>query len=537
MRRVVSIWLQDWPVTVWARKPGRSLPDDGIPFALVERTSRGLTLSGLNPAARRLGLRYGQAHADSCAIAPVLVTAPAEPERDHEALVKLALWAERWSPAVAIYADRPELEGLFLDVTGAAHLWGGEASMLADIRIRLDRAGIRTRTAMASTPGAAWALARYTARQDPIAPAGEEKAALADLPMEALRLSSRAVTLLGRFGLRRIRDLYALPRAGLARRFRGAEGFEVVGQLDRALGNLGEPLKTEQRPAAYRAHQLFAEPVTVVEACAGKAAALVSDLCAALERDGKGARRVAVVGFRVDGQATVLEAALGAPSRRPEHILRLLREKGWERLDLGFGIDALMVSALVVEPLQAVQTDSEIQARQAGLAARTALIDRLTARLGEKAVGQPELRQSWLPERSEGVSPSLILSPGSGKRTRSAVSGDHLPQGEETQNPERPLLLLHPPEPIEALAELPEGAPARFTWRRVTRRVTRSTGPERLSPEWWRPSAREGRRARTRDYYKIEDEAGGRYWVFREGLYGREDDERPPSWWLHGVFP
>lgn len=534
-------------MTVWGKAPGRAPPDEAVPFTLVGKGAHGLTLAGLNAAARRLGLRHGQAHADACAIAPELVSAPAEPERDRAALKTLALWAERWSPAVAVDAGEPELEGLFLDVAGAAHLWGGEAGMLADMRARLARAGIAARLALAGTPGAAWALARFTAHEDPVAPPGQEKAALADLPVEGLRLSPRAAQLLGRFGLRRIGDLYPLPRAGLARRFRGAEGLEVVGQLDRALGTVAEALACEQRPAAFRAWQTFAEPVTVGEAVAARAEALVRDLCAALERDGMGARRVAVAGFRVDGRVTVLEAALGTASRRPEHILRLLRERGWERLDLGFGIDALMVSAPVAEPLGAVQTDSEAGPAEADAAARAALFDRLAARLGEAAVGRPRLVGSWIPERSEILSPApsgegAREADGRGGAGRQAsprpsprMSGSpSSPDGEEEA---RPLLLLPRPEPIEALAELPEGAPARFTWRRVARRVVRAAGPERLSPEWWR---RDGRVGRTRDYYRLEDEEGGRYWVFREGLYGREDGpafgEKPPGWWMHGVF-
>jgi protein ImuB len=180
-----------------------------------------------------------------------------------------------------------------------------------------------------------------------------------------------------------------------------------VGQLDRALGLVGEALIQQQRPASYRAWQVFAEPVTVNEAVAIRAEPLVADLCAALERDGMGARRVLVTGFRVDGRATVLEAALGAPSRQSKHILRLLKERGWERLDLGFGIDALMVSAPIAERVGMVQVDSEEGPREADVTARAALMDRLTARLGGGAVGRPVLVESWIPERSERLAPAL----------------------------------------------------------------------------------------------------------------------------------
>jgi len=283
-----------------------------------------------------------------------------------------------------------------------------------------------------------------------------------------------------------------------------------------------------------------------------------------------------LTGFRTDGRTTWFSAALGMASRDPDHFIRLLRERGWARLEVGFGLDALRLSAPVTEPLRLHQASlapprpssvlpglvpgihgatlepshgrqasrhgppEQVRGKRKGgevapdpetHRAMAALIDRLTARLGEAAVLRPVWRESWTPERAEGLAPYAAAS-----QTVSA---------QKPQAQARPILLFTPPEPIEAVAELPDGAPARFTWRRVSRRVARASGPERLAPEWWRrPSAR-ARPAAVRDYYRLEDEDGGRYWVFREGLYEAPDPEhpnpeqkdRPPSWWMHGLFP
>ena len=226
----------------------RPPPPDGAPFALVEKGVHGLTLHALNAPARGAGLWRGQAHADACAMLPHLISAPAEQDRDLAALKRLALWAERFSPSVAIDTLMPGFEGLFLDMTGGAHLFGGEAAMLADLHDRLTRAGIDAHLAMADTPAAAWALARFSGAAQVVAPAGGAREALARLPVEGLRLEAKALALLKKFGLKSIGDLYGLPRAGLARRFRGEIGFRVVERLDQALGFSAEPLDPERPP-------------------------------------------------------------------------------------------------------------------------------------------------------------------------------------------------------------------------------------------------------------------------------------------------
>lgn len=525
-------------MTVWSRSAGRAPPPEGAPFALVEKGPRGLVLRALNDAARARGLRRGQNHADARAVAPDLDSRPAEPGREAEALRRLALWAERWSPAVAMDPSPDGREGLFLDMTGGAHLFGGEAELLARMQAALAGAGIPARLALADTHGAAWALARFGPEARTVVPSGGARQALADLPLAALRLDPATLALAGRFGLQRVADLYPLPRAGLARRFRAADGLGLVRRLDQALGQAPEALDPTRPPPRYRAWRVFAEPLAETAALETPAADLAGALAAQLEQDGQGARRLVLTGFRTDGRATALEVRLGAPSRRPAVWLRLLRETGLGRLELGFGVDALMLSAPVVEPLAARQAG--LDGAVAGPDTRlTELVDRLSARLGEAAVLVPERRDSWIPERSEILVPALSATlglppracPEAPSRGRTTASGG-APQAPLAS---APLLLLDPPEPVEAIAELPDGAPARFTWRRVVRRVARAEGPERLAPEWWRPAGR--RPARTRDYYRVEDDQGVRYWLFRDGLYGREDAEAAPAWWMHGVFP
>ena len=500
-------------------------------------------------------------------------------------LRRLALWAERFSPSVAIDDRAAGYEGLLLDTTGGDHLFGGEAALLADIRTRLARAGIPARLAIADTPAAAWALARFTAAEDVIAPPGQTRDAIAGLPVEGLRLEPEALVLLKRFGLRRIGDLYGLPRAGLARRFRGPAGLRVVERLDQALGVQGETLTPERPPAAFRIWSPFAEPLTDMAGVDFHLPRLMRALCLQLTQGGQGARRLSLIGFRVDGRTTAIEAALSAPSATAAHLTRILREKGLEHLDLGFGVDALMLAVGVAEPLDARQpvlapvkqikvTISRLSAPtneplppcgegvgDGGISAESrsfrsanpyrqsltptpnpspqgegelsnrvviqdpeslaALIDRLQARLGDGAVLRPQGVESWIPERSETWAPANPDEP--------AASFD--------LGRERPILLLERPEPVSfPTAEIPDGAPRKFTWRRVQRQVVRAEGPERLSPEWWRPEADALKPVRTRDYYRLEDDQGRRYWLFREGLYGREDADRAPGWWMHGMF-
>lgn len=475
----------------------------------------GLTLCALNPAARAQGLRRGQSHADARAICPALISRPAEPEREGQALARLARWCERWSPLVAIDPSEGGMEGLFVDMTAGAHLFGGEAALLTDMRARLAKAGIPARLAIADTPGAAWGMARLG--KGGIIPPGEARAALADLPVAALRIDEETERLARRFGLKRIGDLYPLPRAKLARRFQGGDALGLVRRLDQALGAEPEPLMPLRPLPDHHARAAFAEPLTDLGGVEARLEELMAALAAGLEEAALGALALRLTGFRSDGGVTALSVRLGRPSRDIAIWRRLLSEKGLDRLDLGFGVDALILSADRSEPLIPRQPGLD-GAEEAAEERLSGLVDRLSARLGAEAVLRAEPVASWIPERSE--------------RWRVAQQRRHPGESRDDGLGERPILILDPPEPIETTAEVPDGAPARFKWRRVSRKVVSAQGPERIAPRWWR-----GGKARTRDYYRVEDEEGVRYWLFREGLFGRDDPDRPPSWWMHGLFP
>ncbi len=531
MKRIVSVWLIDWPVTVWARSAGHTPPPDSFaaeagPLALITRTARGAVIHALNPAARAANLSRGQTQADALAMIPHLACHPADLAADTRALEALAVWAERWSPSVSLDPSPGGMEGLFLDVTGATHLFGGEPGVVARIQARLADAGIRARAALAPTPGAAWALSRWGPATR-IATDASVADALAPLPIEALRIDDAALGQARRFGLKTVGSLYAMPRAGLARRFKDGAGVGLVRRLDQALGLTAEALTPVRAPARYRGWEAYADPLTDTAGVEARLPGLADSLARTLEGDGQGARALTLTAFRVDGRTSAVSVRMGRPLRDVSIWLRLFQEVGIERIDPGFGIDALMLTADLTEPMIALQVamGEEDQARHTeGLAA---LIDRLSARLGEGSVRVAEPQGSWMPERAERWRPALAKAP---------------PPAEGTADPlrARPLMLFDPPEPVETIADLPDGAPALFTWRRVARKVTRADGPERLSPEWWRPRP-DGRQSRTRDYYRIEDDQGLRYWLFREGLYGADysgrDDERAPSWWMHGMFP
>jgi protein ImuB len=516
MSRFVSVFLPHLPIERLKRAAsGESPLADDRPFALVGNEERGLLLTAVNAASLSQGLFPGLGLADARAICPNLLTLPAAPKKDRDALLELARWATcRYSPTLNADGD----DGLWLEVTGIPHLFGGEKALLADLGRRLARAGFTARLALAETLGGAHALSRYAQSSPRIVADGEIGCALAPLPVEALRLEPEITSLLRRLGLKRIGQLYDLPRASLERRFHSKDTAEaVLLRLDQALGRRQEPRHPLLPAPDFVARLPFPEPLLTHDGVLAGLEHLANVLCAKLARGERGCRRLALWVARADGSSTVIEAGLSAPSREPDHLLRLVQDK-IETIDMGFGVDLMSLSALVTETLSPAQTS--LTERDGKVSAET-LVDRLVNRLGASAVRRLFPRASHIPELAQSL--------------RSAFAGPSL-WIEQAAKPPRPPLLFARPEPLTVLAEIPEGPPARFTWRRVTRRVVKAEGPERIAPEWWRAvSPKTSSPARPRDYYRIEDEDGHRYWVFRDGLY-QESELGAPSWYLHGVF-
>jgi protein ImuB len=477
----------------WAKTSG-SAPDD--PVVLTVEGAHGPIIHAVTKVAAARGARVGARLTDARALDPSLVAVPADPEGDAALLQRLAKWAQRWSPLVEV--DGPD--ALRLDVSGVAHLFGGEAALVQDVTSRFAAMGLTARVAIGSTAAAAWAFGRFGG--DTLEP----------LHVSALRLEPDTVRTLERLGLKSIGALQALPRLALARRFRGAEN--VVDALDRLAGRKPEPMTALAENPPPRALIKLEEPATHVEAAPQALEGLIPKLVAELEERRLGARRLSLHGFRVDGSVAVASVATTIPSREPKHLQRLLADKA-ASLDPGFGFDAFALVANWTESLGAAQ--ESLVEEPSGERDLARLIDRLTVKLGPRAVRKPQPFESHLPERASGwlaATQSLRCS---------AVS--------QTPSAPRPQRLLDQPEAIDVIYATPEGMPRRFVWRRAVHDIARVEGPERIAPEWWR----ERSTARLRDYYRVEDEIGRRYWIYREGLFG-DGRGGAPSWYLHGLF-
>jgi len=505
MRRVVSVWLPMWPTDRWRRLQDSAAPDRRAPIVTRSHDGRRWVIGAADAAAQGLGLRAGLPLAQAQAMRPGLTVIDADPAGDAAGLRDLAGWCQRYAPLTA--ADPPG--GIRIDSTGADHLQGGEAAMLADLLDRLARSGFTAQAAVADTPGAAWALARYGNRPLIMVPPGETTPALAPLPVAALRLPAETVAALDRLGFSRIGQLAEAPRGPLARRF----GAGLMRQLDYARGTVFEPLEPVPPRALIRQRLTFVEPLATAEAFATVIERLCRAVCAALARRGKGARRLDLVCERVDGTMQLVAIGTARPVRDAVHLARLLAER-IETIDPGLGVEAMTLWVPLAEAAAAGQGD--VLAPGGGGADLGPLIDRLVARFGAAQVYRAAPVESDVPERS--VARVAGLSPSMGRSWPAALP--------------RPLRLLTPPQPVQAMALLPDQPPVAFTWRRKRHRVRRADGPERIFGEWWR---RDGEMRAVRDYWAVEDEAGERFWLYRSGD-GVEPETGNLAWFVHGIF-
>ena len=521
-RRILSIWLADLAIDRWRQAEGeREGGDRGggqggdapaeAPLALIAETAHGPRITAVTPAGRAAGARTGMMLADARALCPQLAVAPADSAGDLAFLERLALWARRWGPWSAL--DPPD--ALLVDVTGVAHLFGGEPALLADVQARLATRGLLVRAAIAPTAGAAWALSHHGPHGSILHPQGSLDA----LPVAALRLDGDVLLLLRRLGLKRIGDLSGVARPALARRFRSARApaANPLVRLDQLLGRLPEPLLPVLPADLPLVQRRLMEPIRHRSLLDQVLRDLTLDMARLLEGLGRGARRLELALWKVDGEVVLRRLELAAASRDAAHLAGLFGRK-LDDVDAGFGIEMARLLAPWTEPAALTQPDFDTAAETHGTSL-SACIDRLVTRLGPQAVRRPVARASHVPERAQRWLAPLDADP----------AGARQAQGELAFHA-RPLKLFERAEPIAVLYATPDGLPRRFRWRGEVHEITRAEGPERIAPEWWR----ERSSARLRDYYRIEDSVGRRYWIYRLGIAG-DGRGGMPEWFLQGL--
>jgi protein ImuB len=487
---------------------GGAPPDP--PFVLVERHKNALRLAAVSPRALAQGLLPGLPLADARARLPGLAVFPHDPAADAALLRRLARHAQDYTPVVALEAP----DALLLEIAGSAHLFSGAQGLAQSLLARLEAEGLHHAHAFGLTPDAALAFART-----PVAGGDWRR-----LPAAALGLSDDAEAALRRAGLRTLADIAARPRRVLAARF----GLPALTALDRIAGGVVRPLKPRQHRAALVFEQRLPEPLLTADSVDLILARLAARAATRMGRLGLGGRRFTASLFRTDGACHRLGVESGRPTRDPAAITALFAERIAslaDPLDPGFGYDRFTLEVGAAEPLAATQPALDGDAGRGP--ALEALIDRLSVRFGADRLLRLTPADRHIPEQAQQLAPAGRTRPIAWPADAAGGGGG----GGET--PMRPLFLLDPPEIVEVLAEVPEGPPHRFRWRRQQHRIARAEGPERIAPEWWR--SRSGRldAGHTRDYWRVEDGDGRRFWLFRAGFYGAD---APPRWYLHGLF-
>ena len=511
-RRILSIWLPSLAIDRWRLVMGeqaRALAD--APLVLISDTAHGPRIEAVTQIAAAAGAQRGMMLADARTLCPAIATAPSDPAGDLAFLEQLALWAQRWGPWSAL--DAPD--GLLVDVTAVPHLFGGETLLLEDVREAFARRRLAVRMAIAPTAGAAWALAHHAPDGTIVEHHDDIERALSDLPVAALRLDQDVVTVLRRLGLKRLGDITTIGRDALQRRFRNRKSpaANPLIRRDQLLGRVPEPLLpviAQQVPLVQRR---LMEPIRHRQLLDQVVADLAQDMARELEGQGQGARRLELGLWRVDGEVIVRRLEMAAATRDPAHMLRLFAAR-LDDIEAGFGIEMVRLRASWAEPLALAQGDIESAVEEHGTSL-AACIDRLTVRLGAQAISRPVPFASHIPERAQ--------------RWRRPLEPEPSSQGQLAFHA-RPLKLLDSAEKIAVLYATPDGYPQRFRWRGEVHEVVRVEGPERIAPEWWR----ERGGARLRDYYRIEDGQGRRYWIYRQGIIG-DGRGGAPDWYLQGL--
>ncbi|MDH6693123.1 protein ImuB [Bradyrhizobium japonicum] len=492
-----------------------------LPSVVVAKDHNAILLHAIDEAAVRAGLSIGLPLANARAICPELTVYDADPAADLKTLNDIADWCDRFTPLVAL--DLPY--GLFLDITGCAHLFGGERALLQTVTGALSRRGFAVSAAIAGTSIAARTLTRTASGR--IAADGEEAAAVGPLPVSALGADAAVTTGLRRAGLKTIADVASRAPHEISARF----GAAFTTLLGHALGQGDAPISPRKPLPDYIVEKRFPEPVATDTVIALTLSSLAKMLVAAMDKQGKGARQLEASFFRTDGAVRAIMVETGRPVTRPEMIDRLFRERLDalnDPLDPGFGFDLIRLAAGRTEIV--VQQQRDLDATIHDNDELSALIDRIAARIGGKRVVVHLPLESHIPERSALALPA--------QHHLAAAGAAAWPERVAGEPPLRPLRLFERPEPIKVpFATVPDGPPHQFTWRRAQHDVVRVEGPERIAMEWWKQDGA----SLTRDYFRVEDAEGQRFWIFRDGLYESElrDEEGrpvPANWYVHGLF-
>jgi len=488
-----------------------SRPPEG-PLVLVAKVKGAQRLAAVNSVAQGLGLGPGMALADARAIYPDLIVGENDEAADRHCLKRLGAHCIRWSPRVTLVSP----DGITLDIAGSEHLFGGEKGLAAQVEDGLNEIGVTLRWAVASTPEAAQALARHSPFST-----GDERQAVRVLPVAALGLDAEATQALNRAGLKRIGDLASRSAPSIAARF----GAVAVTALRRLLGDEQAPIDPLAHPEPLHFERRFAEPVALQASIAACFLDILRAAASTLEERGLGGRRFVLTLFRSDGARHRISIETGLPTRDPAPVMRLFDERIAalaDPLDPGFGYDRITLFVPVTEPLGPSQPEFDGKGQEQE--ALAVLIDRLSTRLGPQALCRLVPHDSHIPEQAQLALPAIEV--------REPARWPEPPEGEP---PMRPLFLFDPPQAVEVVAEVPDGPPHRFRWKCKLHEVRLYEGPERIASEWWRRKGGEnpGKGGLTRDYYRIEDVRGRRYWIFRHGLYHEKPD---PRWYIHGLF-
>jgi protein ImuB len=542
-RRILSLWLPRLPIDrikrqlargnaaptkAFSSEVGTGSREENVskqnsnkdPSIVVAKQNNALQIFALDDAAARLGLEVGLPLANARAICPQLRVFDADEVSDAKTLNDIAEWCDRFTPLVAL--DSPH--GLFLDITGCAHLFGGEAAMMRLMCDVLSAQGFAVSAAIAGTSVCARTMTRHVHGR--IVRDGEEAEAVEPLPVSALGADEAITRGLRRAGLKTIGDVACRARHEITARF-GA-GFTTL--LEHALGQGDAPISPRKPLPDYIVEKRFADPVTTETVISATLSRLAAMLVVAMAQQGKGARRLEARFFRTDGAVRTIIVDTGQPVTRAEVIDRLFRERLdalSDPLDPGFGFDLIRLSASRTEIV--VQQQRDLDANVHDNDELAALIDRIAARIGGRRVVVHLPQDTHIPERA------VLAAPAQHRLT--AATQAVWPARVEGEPPLRPLRLFERPEQIKVIAQVPDGPPARFVWRRATHAVVRAEGPERVAMEWWRPQGE----MLTRDYFRVEDEAGLRFWLYRDGLYDREIEQEDgkavqPNWFMHGLF-